>query len=318
MFLLIMSCWSVLTDSHSSLTMLYFCAIPFCGSNLMLNYVNTTAQGDNHIIRISIARLLPSLLYLALAWLIYNRFGATPVRMLTLYNGTSFIILLLVIISTKPSFNNLKDSFTILNNENKHYGFNVYLGSLASVSTAYIAGITLGQFCENNANVGFFTLALNLASPLSMLPSIIGTAYFKRFASENQIGNKVLYGSISLTLISCVLFILLIKYVVAFLYPASYAVVATISSWLVLGTSMVGLGDMFNRFLGAHGLGKQIRNGAFACGAVVLVGNIVLVYFMQIEGAVITRIVSSFVYLFCMCFYYMRFVREQKCETHYD
>lgn len=310
--MVVMYVYTGLKDEKSSVLGLYLIAIPFCGTGLMLSYVNTTAQGDNHIGRISVARLVPSALYLVIAFFVYRQFGATSERMLLLYNGTSFLVLLIVIISTRPSFVNLKESFSILNEENKTYGFNVYLGSLANVSTGYIAGITLGIICENNANVGFYTLAQNMASPLAMLPSIIGTTYFKRFASENRISKKIMYGSIGLTLGSCLMFILLIKYIVLFLYNDNYYCVAHFSSWLVFGTCMHGLGDMFNRFLGAHGLGKQIRNAAFACGGVLLVGSIVLVYYFQIYGAIVTKILSSFVYLFMMCFYYVKFVRQQK------
>ena len=297
-------------DPQSQITRLYLAAIPFCGTNLMLNYVNTTAQGDNHIGRISIARLIPSLLYFFIALVLYRLFGATPERMLLLNNGISFIVLLIVILSTRPLFANLRASFAILKNENKKYGFNVYLGALASVSTSYIAGITLGHFCDNNVNVGFYTLALHLASPVALLPSIIGTTFFKKFSTENRIGKRILCSSIGLTMGTCILFILVIKYVVGILYPESYSNVAIYSSWLVMGTCMHGLGDMFNRFLGAHGQGRQIRNGAFACGIVLITGSLLLVYFFQIKGAVATKICSSFVYLFSMCFYYIKTVKK--------
>lgn len=316
LMMVVMYLYTKYNDPGSGALILFLVAIPFCGSHLMLNYVNTTAQGDNQIERIAIARLVPGTLFFIIAFFVYKYYGATPVRMLLLFNGTSFFVLLCVILSTKPSFTNLKESFSILKTENKHYGFNVYLGALAGVSTGYISGITLGAFCDNNANVGFYTLSQNMAAPLAMLPSIIGTTYFKRFATEDRISKKIIYGSIGLTAGSCLLFILLIKYVVMFLYNESYYSVAKYASWLVFGTCMHGLGDMFNRFLGAHGLGRQIRNGAFVCGGVLVVGSIVLVYFFQIYGAIATKILSALVYLFMMVFYYLRFVGRQKMERH--
>lgn len=295
-------------QGKDNLSLLYLISIPLCGNVTLLNYVNTTAQGDNHIGRIAAARVLPSAVYCVLAYLIYHYYGATPGKMLALYNGSSLIILLFIIVSTKPSFANLRESFRVLNEENKQYGFNVYIGSLANVSTGYLAGITLGLFCADNSNVGFYTLAGTIAAPLAMLPSIIGTTYFKQFASQDRIDNKVMLGSVGLTVISCIAFILLVKYIVLFLYDKSYYCVAKYAAWIAVGTSMHGLGDMFNRFLGAHGQGKQIRNGAFACGIVLIVGSFVLVYFFQISGAVITKIASSAVYLGMMIYYYVKFV----------
>ncbi len=308
--MLTMTCLFFINDAQGkeNLSILYLIAIPFCGKVLMLNYVNTTSQGDNHIGRISIARLLPSALYLIIAYFVYKYYGATPGKMLFLFNGSAFLVLFFVIASTKPSFKDIKTSFKLLNEENKTYGFNVYLGSLVAVSTGYISGITLGHFCENNANVGFYTLAMTLANPLTMLPSIIGTTYFKRFATQNRIERKVLLGSLGITALSCLIFVVFIKYVVMFLYNESYYSVSTYASWLAIGYSVHGLGDMFNRFLGAHGKGKQLRNGAFACGIVQIIGSIVLVYFFRIEGAVITRMTASLVYISMMVYYYKKFI----------
>lgn len=290
---------------NDSLSSLFFVSIFFGGNVLLLNYVNTTAQGDNHIVRIAFARLLPSSLYLLIAGCIFHFRGASPLLMLSLYNGLSVISLFVVILSTHPTFCDIKHSMHLLYQENKKYGFNVYLGSLASVSTTYIAGITLGAFCADNSEVGFYTLALTLAGPLSLLPSIVGTTYFKQFASQNKIQNKVLLSSACMTILSLVLFVLFIDYFVGILYNDNYKDVATYASILAISTSLHGLGDMFNRFLGAHGQGKMLRNAAFACGAVLIIGSFVFVYYWKIQGAIFTKLLGSSVYLFMMIFYYV-------------
>lgn len=313
--MLVMYIYTRIKGENPGMPSLYLVAIPLCGTVLMLNYVNTTAQGDNHIGRIAVARLLPTSIYVVVAFFIYKKFGATPELMLWLYNGIATIVLVLVILSTKPSFTNLRESFVLLNEENRHYGFNVYLGSLADNATGYVAGITLGFFCDTNSSVGFYTLAQTMASPLAMLPAIIGTTYFKRFASEKCISRKVLFSSVFLTILSCIVFVFLIKYVVMFLYNEDYYQVATYSSWLAIASCMHGLGDMFNRYLGSQGQGKQLRNSSFAAGGVLLVGSIVLVYFFRINGAIMTKILSSLVYLLMLCFYYIQFVKKQTCKN---
>ena len=299
-----------LAQGKDNMAILYLIAIPCCGNVLMLNYINTTSQGDNHIGRISVARLLPSAIYFCIAYFVYKYFGATPCRMLAFFNGTAVIVLFLVIASTKPSFKDLKESFKLLREENKTYGFNVYVGSLVAVSTGYLSGITLGQFCEDNTNVGFYTLAMTLATPLSMLPSIIGKTFFKQFASQFKMSRKVLLSSLGLTGLSCLLFVIFIKYVVSLLYNDSYSSVSVYASWLAIGYSLHGLGDMFNRFLGSHGLGKELRNGAIASGLIKIAGSFLLVYFFKIEGAVVTMNLSSVAYLFMMVLYYNKFVKS--------
>lgn len=298
-------------NHDSMMYCLYLAAIPTCGNVLLLNYINTTAQGDNHINRISLARILPPIVYLILAVPIFHYFGASSMLMLILFNGSAVVILGCIISSTRPKFQDLKETLRILNEENKKYGFHVYLGSIAGVSTTYIAGITLGQFCENNVNVGYFTLALSLATPLSLLPSIIGTSYFKNFAKQNKISSKVISSSIILTLLSLIIFIIGIKFLVEIVYPSDYSSVAIYASWIAIGTSCHGFGDMINRFLGSHGQGKQIRNASYACGMVILTGSIVLVYYFGIRGAICTRILGSFTYMVVMMYYYHQLT---KCD----
>lgn len=301
-----------LMNGIDNLSPLYLVSIFIGGNVILLNYINTTSQGDNHIGRIAIARLLPTFCYIVTAVVLYNLFPATPLLMLSLYNGIAVLILSVIIYSTKPDFKDLKDSLKTLNEENKRYGLQVYIGSLAGVSTSYIAGITLGSFCSSNASVGFYTLALTIATPLSMLPATIGTTYFKQFANQKQIEKKIIYASILMTLMTLVVFILSIDLIIQILYDEKYSSVGTYASFLALATSMHGLGDMFNRFLGAHGQGKQIRNGAFACGIITTIGSIILVYYWQISGAIITKILGSMTYMIMMVYYYKAFTKKYK------
>ena len=304
------------TNNKDSMNQLYLLSIPLCGGNLMLSYINTTAQGDNHIGRIAVARVIPSLLYCIIAYLIYRMFSATPDLMLLLYNGITIVVLFLVIYSTHPVLENLKDSFRELREENKSYGFNVYLGALMGVSTSYIAGITLGKFCDTNANVGFYTLALTISTPLSTLPTIIGTTHFKKFAIQNRISKKVFWGSILLTFLSALIFVIFIKYIVGFLYDKSYSIVSVYSSVLAIGMCLHGLGDMVNRFLGAHGQGRQIRNSAIICGIIKLIGSFVLVYYWQIWGAIFTSILGALAYFIVLLIYYILYVNKQSWMSY--
>jgi O-antigen/teichoic acid export membrane protein len=289
---------------------LFYLTLPVCGGvALLLNYVNTSSQGDNSIYTIACARLLPSLTYLVIASIIYYQFGATRERMLLLNNSILFIVLAIIIYLNKPSFKNLKKTFKKLNEENKKYGLQVYYGSLANVSVAYIAGITLGLLNKDNTNVGFYTLALTISGPLHMLPQVIGTTYYKQFASQNSIPSKVLRYSLFLAVITYIAYVVMIYPVVGILYDKSYGVVALYASFLAIGSTLLGLGDIFNRFLGAHGQGSYLRNTAFISGGVQIIGFTLGVYLWNINGAIITRILSSLVYFAFMVIYYIHFTK---------
>lgn len=302
--------------NNSKVSILFLYSIPVCAFPLLTNYINTTAQGDNHIGRIASARVFPYALYIIVSYFIYNKFGATSSRMVLLQWGIYSFILVIIVLSTRPSFQNLKFEFRALNNENRTYGIQLYYGSLAMLATNYIAGITLGLFNSDNQNVGFYTLALTITSTLSTLPGAIGTTYFREFATQNRIPSKVMRFTILITLASCILFILLINPIVRFLYSEEYANVGIYASWMSIGFCLHGFGDMINRYLGSHGQGKQIRNASYFCGATRVVGFTIFVYFWNIEGAIITNILSSSVYCFILLKYYKSFVN--KCLSEKD
>ena len=301
--------------THPRLAYLFLVSLPVCLYTLFNDYINTTAQGDNHIVRISINTLLPVLLYVPLGFIIYSSYGATSTKMILLQWGINSLVAVIVIISTKPSFKGLRSTFVQLHEENKNYGIQLYYGSLVMVATNYIAGITLGMFNEDNTNVGFYTLALTVTGPLSMLPAIIGTTYFKEFAHQSRIPDKVLKMTLLMTILSCLAFILLIHPIVKFLYSDSYSQVGVYASWLAIGYCVHGVGDMLNRYLGSHGEGKFIKNASFVCGTFKIFGFSLLVYLWDMNGALLTCVVSSIIYFICMAFYYKKFVTVENISV---
>lgn len=297
-----------LHSNNDEVAWLFIISLPFCASTLFLNYINTTAQGDNHIGRLSVARLLPALIYVPTAYLVYKNTGSTAVKMILLQNGIPTVILFAVIVSTRPLFNNLRPVFRDLNEENRRYGIQLYIGSLFMVASNYLAGIFLGVFNADNTEVGFYTLSLTVTSPLATLPSIIGTTYFKKFATLPKIPNKVMKYTILLTLGTCLLFILLIRPMVDYLYTESYAKVGVYASWLAVGFCIHGIGDMINRYLGSHGKGKEIRNSSIANGVVKIVGFSLIVYLFNTPGAIATVIICDVIYCASLVYYYRRFI----------
>lgn len=292
---------------HKKFYYLFYLVVPVCGSTLLLNYINTSSQGDNSITTIAFARLLPQLIYIIIAFLVYKYSGASAEKMLLLQNGIAVIILLLLIFKNSPNFSSLKQTLYKLKDENKKYGLQVYYGSLANLSIQYIAGVSLGVFGNDNTNVGYYTLALTVTSPLMMLPNVIGTTYFKQFAHQSFIPRKLLLGTYLMSIASLCAFIILIYPIVDILYNDSYANVAFYASVMAIGFTLHGLGDVYNRFLGAHGKGSYLRNAAWISGFISLVGYTIGIYFYGITAAIITRILSSSIYYFSLLFYYRKF-----------
>lgn len=304
---------SLIQDSfNTSVSYLFLVSLPVCGAPLILNYINTTFQGENRIKELSIARLLPYLVYIPLGYIWYSSYGSSATTLMLLQNGCAIAIYLLLIFHLRPSFKNLKPIFELLKKENREYGFHVYVGSVLAVSLGYVSGITLGIFEENNVDVGFYTLALTVAAPLMLLPTIVGTTHFKEFANTDKISSSVVKNTIIVSGISLFAFILMIVPLVKWAYSEAYAPVGYYASIIAIGMVFHGFGDMYNRFLGAHGKGKEIRNSAIVTGIVQLAGSVILVYYIGINGAIATKIISSVAYFSLMVFYYNKFRRGIK------
>lgn len=308
MLMIITSVSGLIHTGNNTIRTLFYCAIPVCMYPLLTNYINTTAQGDNHIGRLALARLLPVLCYIPLALLVYGRYGADSRTVIWMHWGVCAAVIIIIIISTRPSFHDLKPVFRSLGEENRSYGIQLYWGSLAMVATNYLAGVVLGFMDLDKSNVGFYTLALSFAQPLSYLPAIVGTTFFKRFAQEERISNKVFAVTIAITVVTCIGFIVLVHPVMS-LYNESYGVVARYASFLAIGFSMHGVGDMINRYLGSHGQGRSIRNSSFLCGAVKITGSFVLVWLWSVNGAILTMILSSAVYALSLYIEYRIYVK---------
>ena len=93
------------------------------------------------------------------------------------------------------------------------------------------------------------------------------------------------------------------------LYNPSYGVVAKYASLLAVGFSIHGVGDMINRYLGSHGQGNSIRNSSFACGIVKFLGSIILVWLWDVNGALVTMILSSVIYTLSLSVEYHSYIK---------
>lgn len=301
-------CYFLHTDKPA-VAVLFLVSMPVCFYPLVMNYIDQTAQGDNQIVHLSMARLLPFLLYVPIGYVVYSLYGATSTRMVLLQWGVYSVVYIGVIVATRPVFRNLRPIWEQLKDENRRYGIQLYIGYLVMVSTNYLAGISIGYFNEDNSEVGFYTLALTVTAPLAALPSIIGTTYFKKFATQSRIPRKVIITTVAMTMATCVLFVLLIHPVVRWLYTDRYAVVGTYASILSVGFCIHGLGDMFNRYLCSHGQGVSVRNASIANGIFKILGFTVLVALFNTAGAIATTLACDVVYFACLIYYYVRFTK---------
>ncbi len=267
--------------------------------------------GDNKIYNLSFFRLGPKVAYLlfSVGWY----FLVAPLTVKTafgFYLVSMAIFILFAIYRLKPSFSETRHNFKIIWDENLRYGFPVFIGALASMASTKFGGISLGYFL-NNTMVGYFNIAISATLPLTLIPSTIGTTFFKEFANMKQMPYKVLYFTLVLSLIALLGFLLLIKPLVILVYSKDYLQVVPITYLIAIGSTLQGYGDFYNRFLSAHGRGRDLRNTSFAISIFNIIGYTVIVYFFGLNGAAFTKILAGMVYLGMMVYSYLKLTRVE-------
>lgn len=268
--------------------------------------------GDNKIYNLSFFRLGPKIAYLlsCLGWH-YGVSHLTVNSSFGLYLASMAIFILFAIFRLKPVFAESKENLRIVWNENKTYGFPVFIGALASVASAQLGGLSIGYFI-NNTNVGYFNLAITATLPLTLIPSTIGTTFFKEFANMSRMPFKVIYFTLVLSAVALIGFMLLIKPLVLLIYTRNYLPVVPLAYYTAVGSTLQGYGDFYNRFISAHGRGRDLRNASFAISFFNIIGYTFIVYFFGVTGAAITKIMAGLVYLAMMIYSYNNYVHLGK------
>lgn len=287
--------------------LLFVFPLQVCLENIM--------QGDNRIYGLAFFRVCPKILYLVVA-IIFNYFVplslvyALAIQLLVLTISISIMV-----IHFKPKFVDIKKHISIIWRENKIYGFHVYIGFLTGVASSQFGGFAISYFVDN-INVGFFFLALTITMPLTMIANVVGTTFFKDFANRNSIPEKTTKVTVILSISALLIFLLVAKRLVLFLYTEVYIAVIPMVYILSFGCVFHGLGDYINRFLGAHGRGKDIRNNSLAIFGVNIFGYTILTHAFGVAGATATRLLADLTYFCVMYYYYKRYQRKfSNCVT---
>ena len=264
-------------------------------------------EGDNKIYSLSTFSITPKALYL-MALLVASYFTTVDVTTaLVIFLVANAIALVVVVPVLKPKFHQIKENTKIILRENRGHGYHIYIGSLISNGSFQFGTFVISYYLDNT-NVGFYNLANTIAVPLSMVPQAVGTTFFKDFANLKKIPDKVVYSTIAISVTSFLAFVLIIKYVVVLLYSEEFLPVVPLVYIVSFAYLIEGFLLVLNRFLSAHGIGKELRNASFARGFINIIGFVVLTKIYGTMGASCTLLVGSIVYFLYLYVKYRQFV----------
>ena len=278
----------------------FFFLFPFtiCLENIL--------QGTSKIFQLSCFRILLPGVYFSLALICVSLFDFGLSEALCLQTLTLLIVLSLMIYLLKPIFKNINKHSIVVWRENYSYGFPVYIGALVGAVSNHFGSLVIA--CKlDNVELGIFSLAMTVAGPLIFIPSVVGTSYFKEFARMKNIPSKLIVVTFVSSLISLVVFCLMVDKVVVLLYSNKFQGVISLAYYTAGACIIHGAGDFFNRYLGAHGRGADLRLAAIFMGVSSLLGYPIMIHFFGLHGAVMAKVLSSFVYFSSTLFFYVRY-----------
>lgn len=288
--------------------------IPFAWVFLLLSYFETLFQADNRIRLLGQIRLFPKVGFLIMALLLYFVFMNLETNRLTVvwafYIATEIVVYLFVLYKLNVSFKNFTTRFKEIWNYNKSYGFDVYLGSLFAVGFASLTEVLISYFGLNNTGVGFYSLALTFTMPLSFIPNTIATTHYKDFSTSKAVPPKLLLITLGLSLTALFGLWVIVPPFIRFFYGIEFESVIRLNFIVSIGVIAHGFGDFYNRYLGANGQGKALRNSSFFVGGSMMFFNLLLIPQWGEKGAAYAKLITGFVYLLSIIYFYMRYLKK--------
>lgn len=267
-------------------------------------------QGDNDMVRYSLLTFVPQCL-LIVPFIVVFINGVTIGRAFAVASYVlSYVLILAVFLITEPPiFRGAVKEAKSLFSSNIGYGFQLHLGSLASVASAQVLNLIVASISNLN-EYAYFALGISLASPIMQVPAVMGTISFKNNVKAEKIKNKQLILTIFITVAAILVYNCLLKFCINFLIGKEYTRAIFYAQIMLYYYVFLGMGDFFNRFITAKGCGKIVRNVAFVVGAVLVVLSCVLVPTCGITGVILSEITSGLVYMVLMILKYKKILKS--------
>lgn len=200
--------------------------------------------------------------------------------------------------------------------ENVHTGFPIYIGGLLGVASTQVIAMWVVAYASAE-QYGQYALALALAAPLGVLVSSVGTVIFRSSATRPRLSGALILASFCAAILLGILFFGVTEYLLTWIFGEAYGPAASMAQLLAVGFLSTGLGDIFQRFLGAHGLGRLLGLGAGIAGLCGIVVAAALLPTHATTGAIIASMVSGVVYLALMVAAYGHFTRSRPMSPVY-
>ncbi|NPV51420.1 MAG: oligosaccharide flippase family protein [Candidatus Methanofastidiosum sp.] len=283
---------------------------PYIILSTMQLTVKAILTGQNKIYSLSIFNLIPqTLIFIVVLVQIYVFRYTNTLTLLIPYVVINGLAIIYRIYKCNPIRVKISESFLALKEENKRFGFKVYIGSIFGVIVGQVIGLISGSFVGME-NYGYFSLAFSFVAPFQMLASTFGTVLYKSNVKRKRLSFQLFSFVIGFNLVAYLLFYIFIDYFFISIFSIEYIQSLSYMKVLALYGICLGLGDFINRFLGAKGYGKTLMTGAIFSGLSMIIAAIIFVPKFKVIGLIVAFMLSGLVYLLSMVTGYINYRRS--------
>jgi O-antigen/teichoic acid export membrane protein len=280
------------------------------GLFVLVSHLSRVLRGSGRIFTLGIITLTPRFIYLIFltAVILYGRF--TLHITLTMMFWGILLTLISVWIYLKPSFQMIKTKSIQIWKEVKSYGSHIFIGTMWAEILIHADKFIISYFL-NSQDLAYYALAFTLSYPLSYFSTSLATGLFNRFATDQKISKKLITGNLIFVSISVILFIILRKPIIQYLFSEHYIPTIALLLPLALAFGFSGLSKPYILFLMAHKQGKIVRNISILIPSIQIVISIIII---PIFGIIGIAWVTCFVYaldLFLFLIWYRKFVKSK-------
>jgi O-antigen/teichoic acid export membrane protein len=268
-------------------------------------YLQEGLRGTNDVRGLAFLSVLPQLIYIPVAFVVNYLYGFSLDAALSIYLLSMALAVVALSIRVRPLFSNVMEQIRSVLSQNRLVGFNIYIATLITTSTAFLGQFTLA-YLDDTVSVGELSLALTITMPLTLAPAALATAFFKDFAHAEAIPRRLVVFTLLLGVATLLVFFVVVRDLVVLLYTENFGRVVPLAYICATGAIIHGIGDIYNRFLLAQGRTRELRRNAINLGVISVVGYLFLVGWMGAIGAASTKLIVDAVYLASMLYYYRR------------
>ncbi|MCA1690106.1 MAG: oligosaccharide flippase family protein, partial [Actinobacteria bacterium] len=235
------------------------------------------AQGVDRLHIYSVTNVLGQGLFVgALLLCIAVRAGLTGTLALVVRSAALCVASLVLVVWLRPIFAGARRHVAALVRQARDYGLNLFVGRLLSIGTYNMDVLMLGALADARA-VGLYTLAGAVAGAVGIPIQGLAAALFPRMTARRGLDRSWLAVSWLVGLSGVVVAGVLATTFLHAAFPRNYEAAAAYVVPLTLAQAIRGVTGIYNSYLAAHALGRELRNAGFILTASNLVLNIALI-----------------------------------------